>query len=312
MNLVIALMVTRQFLPKSRIRDVVSGYQDQSDDAFERMFERDKHDLRELGIGLETGTYDSFFDDEEGYRIIRDDVELPHLDLTVQESALLSVAAQVWDHLGLARESTAAVTKLKSAGVDVDNEAISFTEPTLAVRDRAFDDVWDATVAKSAIRFQYRRPRSEPSMRHVQPWAVLSWHGLWYLIGFDIDRDDTRSFRLSRVIGEVHKDDSASDYQIPADLDVQALAERIFADPGAGRAHVLARTGKAVSLRHTAVECVAVDDDTDRLTVAYWDGDQLAGQIAGLGADVFVEGPAEVRDKVISRLRSGARADDVT
>src|SRR5699024_10167517 len=143
MNLVIALMVTRRYLTKSRIRQIVSGYHGQTDEAFDRMFERDKQELRDLGIRLETGSYDPF-GEEDGYRILRDDVELPSLDLTIQEAALLSVAAQVWDHLGLARESMSAVTKLKAAGMDADAEAFAFTGPTIAAHDRSFDAIWDA------------------------------------------------------------------------------------------------------------------------------------------------------------------------
>jgi proteasome accessory factor B len=80
-NLVICLLSTRQFLSAERIRDAVPGYEASdgskaTDEAFKRMFERDKAELRELGVPLETGR-NSHFDSEEGYRIRRGDYELP-------------------------------------------------------------------------------------------------------------------------------------------------------------------------------------------------------------------------------------------
>src|SRR5699024_3201355 len=96
------------------------------------------------------------------------------LDLTIDEAALLNVAAQVWDHLGLARESTSAVAKLKAAGVDADTEGFAITEPTIAARDRSFDDIWDAVTRCRPIRFEYWRPRPRdyPQSAAVGP-AVL-------------------------------------------------------------------------------------------------------------------------------------------
>src|SRR4028119_437364 len=96
MNLVIALLVTRQYLTKERIRTVVEGYHRQSDEAFERMFERDKEELREIGIEIEVGNFEELFDDEPGYRIRRDAFELPDIHLEPDEAAVVGLAARVW------------------------------------------------------------------------------------------------------------------------------------------------------------------------------------------------------------------------
>lgn len=311
MNLIIALMVTRQFLPKSRIRDVVSGYAGQSDEAFERMFERDKRELRELGIVLESGTYDAVFDDEEGYRIRRDDVELPGIDLSVQETALLSLAAHVWDHMGMAAETTSAVAKLKAAGVTIDTDAFAFTKPSLAAAEPGFDAVWNAVTERRPIRFEYRRPRSRPGLRHVQPWAIVSWHGRWYLIAHDTDRGDTRWFRLSRITGPVESDGPARGYRIPDDIDVQDLASTMFAGTPPNTAQVLIRKGRGVGLRRAAEETEQASADTDRLTIRYWDAVEIASDIASLAEDAYVEEPDEVRQQVIHLLRAGVDADDI-
>ena len=71
LNLTIALLATRRFLSREEIRAMVPGYSEH-DEAFERAFERDKDDLREMGIPIETGSNSAVFDDEPGYRIRRD------------------------------------------------------------------------------------------------------------------------------------------------------------------------------------------------------------------------------------------------
>ena len=71
LNLVICLLYTRRPLTRAQIRTSVAAYAaTTSDEAFERMFERDKEELRELGIPLVTEQIDTLFEDEPGYRIL--------------------------------------------------------------------------------------------------------------------------------------------------------------------------------------------------------------------------------------------------
>ena len=67
-NLTIALLASKRYLTKSEIFRTVEGYEG-APEAMERMFERDKDDLRSLGIVIELGTFDPLFEDEAGYRI---------------------------------------------------------------------------------------------------------------------------------------------------------------------------------------------------------------------------------------------------
>ena len=135
MNLFITLLVSRQYLPKEKIREAVEGYRGQNDQAFDRMFERDKDELRELGITVETGSNDKFFEDDIGYRIKRDEVELPDIELTREQSAVVGLAAQVWEHAGLASDSTAALVKLKAAGIEfINTDTKPFYDATAPVR----------------------------------------------------------------------------------------------------------------------------------------------------------------------------------
>ena len=89
LNLVICLLATRRHLSVQQIRQAVPGYASGSEEAFRRMFERDKEELRELGIPLETGTDSHAHEDEPGYRIARRDYELPEVVLEPDEAAAL-------------------------------------------------------------------------------------------------------------------------------------------------------------------------------------------------------------------------------
>jgi len=206
-NLVLCLLSTRQFLTAERIRTAVPGYEPddgtaRADEAFKRMFERDKAELRELGIPLETGRT-SIFDVEEGYRIARRDYELPEVSLEPDEAAAVGLAARLWQSAELADAARGALLKLRAGGVDVEPARTLDVEPRLDAAEEALHPCLDAVQAGRAVRFAYRKPNGSESDRQVEPWGVVSWRGRWYLVGHDRDRGAPRCFRLSRVLGAV-------------------------------------------------------------------------------------------------------------
>jgi proteasome accessory factor B len=203
-NLVLALLSTRQFLSAERIRTTVAGYEEaRTDDAFYRMFERDKAELRELGVPLETGKQ-SVFDVVDGYRIARGDYELAAIDLAPDEATAVALAARLWDSPQLAGAARTAMTKLRAAGVEVDPAAASEVQPRVRTTEPAFAPLLAAARAGRVVTFAHRgHPAAEARRRTVEPWGVVSYRGRWYLVGHDRDRDDVRCFRLSRIEGEV-------------------------------------------------------------------------------------------------------------
>ncbi|MGZ5368457.1 MAG: helix-turn-helix transcriptional regulator [Aeromicrobium sp.] len=308
MNLFITLLVSRQYLPKEKIREAVEGYRGQNDQAFDRMFERDKDELRELGITVETGSNDKFFEDEIGYRIKRDEVELPDIQLTREESAVVGLAAQVWEHAGLAGESTSALFKLKAAGVTVDTSVLRMVEPRLSASEPSFDTMWEAVTRRIPVTFDYQRPGAPAAKRSVQPWGVISWHGRWYMAGFDTDRQEPRVFRLTRVRGDVGLADAPGSYEVPEGTDLKTLARELYPSPTLGAAVVRVRRGRGQSLRKMAESVIALDDDFDELRVDYASPWELASEIASYGRDAVAISPPDVRAEVINRLRAAAKA----
>lgn len=302
MNLVIALLVSPGYVSKDRIRHVVEGYRDHSDEAFDRMFERDKEDLRDIGVDIEVGSYDLGFGDELGYRIQRDEFELPELVLDPAEAAVIGLAARVWQHARLADHTAAALIKLKAAGLPVDPDSLSGLEPRLAASEPAFEPLWDAVVSRTPVGFSYARPGQDATPREIEPWSVLSWHGHWYVAGMDRGRAEPRLFRLSRITGNVSPAGAPGEYEVPEDTDVRAMATELF--PAADQTATLqVRPGAALGLRRRATSVLPLDDGWDELSVPYSSLSEIGGEASAHAPDVVVSGPQDLRDRVREQLR---------
>ncbi len=303
MNLIFALLASRQYLSKEQIRQSIADYRDSTQQAFERKFERDKEDLRELGIKVEMGSKDRYFEDEVGYRIPRDEAELPDLALTREEAAVLGLAAQVWEHAGLAAESTTALVKLKAAGIEVDPDVLRMAEPKLSTDEPAFDPMWDAATRRIPVAFTYQRPGQEAAVRRVQPWGIISWHDRWYLGGYDLDREAPRIFRLSRVQGDVEPTGEPGSYEVPEGTDMTKVAAALFPREPDRQAVLHVRSGRCQALRRLASSSTPVDDEHDEIEVPYASPWDLASEVASFGSDVVVVAPPEVREQVVARLQ---------
>ncbi len=309
-NLVICLLSTRQFLTAARIRDIVPGYgdDDRAHEAFQRMFERDKSDLRDLGIPLESGHNSVFDTDAEiGYRIARRDYELPEIDLAPDEAAAVGLAARLWQS-GLSSAATSALVKLRAAGVDVDTRSVLGVEPIVDATEPALAACLEAVRGGRAVRFGYRTANSgQPEPREVEPWGIVSWRGRWYLAGHDRGRQARRVFRLSRVSGPVTAFGPEGAVQVPPDLDLVATVASVTAEVPTGAATVRVRKAAGAGLRRVG-QIVENSADHDVLSLPYSDPEALAERLAGYAADVVVLAPAEVRDAVVRLLR--ARAEE--
>jgi proteasome accessory factor B len=311
-NLVICLLSTRRFLTAAQIAATVPGYEHDPEDprdheAFQRKFERDKAELRDLGVPLETGTA-SIFDSEPGYRIGRGEYALPDIHLEPEEAAAVGIAARLWQHAGLAAAASSALTKLRAAGIDVDPHATLGIEPVVRV-DPAFEPLTGAVRDRRVVTFDYRTPEDDSATtRHLQPWGVVCWRGRWYVVGHDLDRKAARCFRLSRIVGTVRRGTRPEAFEPPADLDLISYVAR-WSGPvdRSGRATVLVREGRCAGLRRYADEIVH-GDDGDQLTLRYGDAERLAAQLVGYGSDARVLDPPEVRDFVVKRLHEIAAA----
>src|SRR3954468_5057054 len=162
LNLVVCLLATRRYLTAEQIRQAVPGYPDGSE-AFKRMFERDKEELRELGIPLETG---SEGDEETGYRIQRQAYELPEIQLTPDEAAVLGLAARVWQ-----RASRAAAPPGRARGARPGGAGRAAREPRRGRLGRAAEVAGRGRGHRRGRLARHRTPGRHPRTRLPGPVA---------------------------------------------------------------------------------------------------------------------------------------------
>lgn len=318
-NLVIALLSTRGYITAEKIRSSVAGYSDNaSAEAFSRMFERDKNELRDLGIPLEVGRV-SAWDPTEGYRINRDAYSLAPVDLTPDEAAAVAVATQLWESPELITATQGALLKLRAAGVDVDPDApVAIASPAGVPGLRGSEDVLgillSAIGSRQVVQFPHRSSRAEPyATRTVEPWGVVTEKGRWYLVGHDRDRDATRTFRLSRIGPDVTPVGPAGAVTVPEGIDLRRIVAQTVTDisaaPAGGLARVWVAGGRATALRRAGRpvgERRLGERDGEVIELEIRSTDQLARDIAGYGADALVLEPQSLRDEVLARLRAHA------
>lgn len=308
LNLTIALLAGRRLLTKDQIRRAVPDYERcATEEAFERMFERDKDELRDLGIPLVTGPQDPLHGDDLGYRIDRAAYELPEVSFSSDELAVLGLAARAWQQASLSRAAGTAVLKLRATGVDPDESGLLALEPRVGAGEPAFADLWTAVRDRVPVRFPYRGPRDAAARtRSVEPWGLLSRGGRWYLVGLDRDRDAPRVFRVGRISGDVVVDGPRGSVVVPPGTDIREQLRRMDPPPPREMATVRVRAGAGLGLRRQASATTAAGPGWDLLSVPYRDVDRFAAELLGYGPTIVVIGPDAVRTAVVQRLREMA------
>ncbi|MFD7018679.1 helix-turn-helix transcriptional regulator [Streptomyces sp. NPDC059928] len=306
MNLALCLLGTRRPLSKRELRASIEAYLEAgSDDSFNRMFERDKDDLRELGLVIETVEN---IDGETGYLARRDSNRLPPVQLDAEEAAALGLAARVWQQARLAGAASGALQKLRAAGMpEADNPyEHSAIEPRIPVHEAAFEPLMLACRDRRPVVFDYRKANAvRPETRHVEPWGLECWRGHWYLAGWDRDRGAERVFRLSRITAKLRSRAGAFTAPVPDVVTVRETVESWAGETATRSARIRLRAGAGYPLRSRATSVVELGDGWAELEIPYGHG--LDAHLVEFGPDVVVLEPADLRADVIDRLRAVAK-----
>jgi proteasome accessory factor B len=292
-NLTIALLATKRYLTKSEIFRTVDGYEG-TPEAKERMFERDKDDLRGLGINIELGSFDPLFEDEAGYRITSSSYRLDLGPLDGRDVALLSLAASAWSGAALEDESTSALVKLESIGVDSDVESLSLS-PRIGATDSRFTAITDAIIRRAHISFDYISADLSINKRELQPYALRGKAGSWFLIAYDLGKSEQRTFRLDRISGEVVVAKKSGSFG-PPDVIKESLAEE---QP---LATLLLRKGRGHQFRSIA-DSITSGDEWDSAEIPIFSEPWLLSLILWHRDDVVLLEPAHLRERTIDLLR---------
>lgn len=297
-NLTIALLATKRYLTKSEIFRTVEGYEG-SAETKERMFERDKDDLRTLGIQIEVGSFDPLFADEAGYRIHSDSYQLDLGDISPTEISLLSLAAQAWEGAALADAAQSAILKLNSIGIPAESIDLPAISPKLSNSSEDLKIVTTAISQADYLHFSYLGSDLVITERTVIPFSLSTRAGLWYITAIDQDVQEVRTFRLDRIKGSLEIKENRDGFELP--VDSLGDLDRVQAPEGFATLDV--RKGKGHALRITATSVVDLGE-WDRIKVPIFGVDLLASQILWHGDDVFVHEPSELRQLVVHHLEA--------
>jgi predicted DNA-binding transcriptional regulator YafY len=307
-NLIALLLNTSRPLAPDEIRRKIPGYEG-SDVAFRRMFERDKEELRELGLPLELVGTDAW-EAEEGYRIRQERATLPDLDLTADERAALSLAAQAWQGQAVPGDPERALMKLtlasKGAGPDPKEEA--FVRASVDASQPSLAPLFDAIARRKRVTFRYRgRSGGDVQERTVDPYA-LRHRGAWYLAGLDHLRNEVRHFKLDRFAGKVEVADGRDpDFEVPVDVEAE-VPRGPWAIESSEEARVAfaPETAWWVERRTGARRGSERPDGWVEMTFPLSDREMFSSWILSFAADAVVVAPDDLRELVVARLQRAA------
>ena len=291
-NLTLALLATKRYLTKSEVFKIVAGYSG-SPETMERMFERDKDELRSLGIEIEVKGIDPLFDDEQGYLIRSETFQLSDSEFTKEELLYLTMAANLWHDSALKNDSRGALLKIKSLSGPIESNAVN----TPAVRDSddsaMLSSAFEAVDMEQKIKFGYKGKN-----RIVEPFGLYTRDGFWYLVARE--GDDIKSFKLMRIEGKFIKEGKSGAFKKPTEFNLTEFLLKSRSEKEL-QAKVLVRKEQAHALR-SKYPTENMDEEWDLMSIPYVYEQEIIETILWFGLNVIAIKPSSLRDKITSRL----------
>jgi proteasome accessory factor BC len=233
LSLVAFLMAERRPVTARDIKGSVEGYQEMSDEAFARRFYSDRAELLALGVPLHSQRDE--FTGEELYNLRSERYFLPELRLDEEELAALTTAVFLLDGQFAYAEPLRLALQNLALGRPGFVEA-SGTQERVEVRDPDYTPEMQGRLAKlenaiskqRTVKFQYWSIyKDEQEERTLNPYALLPENGSWYVIGLDLERDDIRTFRVSRIRSDIRfATRRERDFRLPEEFDIEAYRGR--------------------------------------------------------------------------------------
>ena len=234
LSLVAYLMAERRLLTARDVKSNVEGYSEMSDEAFARRFYSDRAELLALGVPLQSQRDE--FTGEELYTLRSENYFLDHLELDNDELAALQTALYLLEGQFAYAEPLRLALQNLALGREGFGEAASETAVRVEMLDPDYSAEMPGRLGKlegaiskqRTIKFPYYSiSRNRQSERTVNPYGLLSDNGSWYVIGQDLDRKDIRTFRVSRIRGDIRfATRRERDFRIPTDFDIDEYRGR--------------------------------------------------------------------------------------
>jgi len=307
LNLIIALLNTDRPYTAEEIRERIEGYGNEPNPAaFRRTFERDKEHLRTMGIPIETVTTDVFSEVPDGYIIPKSKYYLPNLDLEPDELAALRLAADAV--LGSREQAETGLLKL-SIGPDRGSRASTrvLWSADVAAQQPLLAPFSAALMERVPVAFDYRAATGRAGRRAVEVYSLINRRGHWYVVGRDRDRDDLRSFKVSRIEGDLERLDGT--YEIPADFRAEeklpAQAWEIGPDdPSDATVRFSSDVRWWAEQNLASVTSVEGPDGSLDVRLPVANLDALVSWVLELGPEVEIVTPPAARERLVEHLEA--------
>ncbi|HEY8630708.1 MAG TPA: WYL domain-containing protein, partial [Gaiellaceae bacterium] len=234
LSLVAYLMAERRLLTARDVKSNVEGYSEMSDEAFARRFYSDRAELLALGVPLQSQRDE--FTGEELYTLRSENYFLAELELEDDELAALQTALYLLEGQFAYSEPLRLALQNLALGRQGFGESTSETAVRVEMLDPDYTPEMPGRLGKlegaiskqRTIKFPYYSiSRNRQGERTVNPYGLLSDNGSWYVIGQDLDRKDIRTFRVSRIRGDIRfATRRERDFRIPNDFDIDEYRGR--------------------------------------------------------------------------------------
>lgn len=310
LSLVAFLMAERRALTARDVKSNVEGYSEMSDEAFARRFYSDRAELIALGVPLQSQRDE--FTGEELYTLRSENYFLDQLQLEEDELAALQTALFLLDGkfayaepLRLALQNLVLGRPGFAGGPTATAKRVRVTDrdytPELAGRISKLE----AAIAKQrTVKFSYWSPqRDAVDERTLNPYALRLDEGVWYVVGHDLDREEERTFRVSRIRSDIRfATRRERDFKVPPEFDVERhrVGQPWQVGPRAGIARIEVAGDTAWWVRRTLSDAGRLDDGV--FETEYASVDALAGWVLRQTGRATALAPPELRTAVLDAL----------
>ena len=294
-NLTLGLLSSKRYLTKNEIFRNVAGYNG-SPETMERMFERDKDELRGLGIEIEVGQIDPLFEDEQGYLIRSSSIQIQPEEFSKEELLLMTMAGNLWKESALSGISENALIKMASldGGIGFNSIALPLIQDE-KFNTAIFEKIIEAILQNKYLTFTYKNKE-----RIVAPYGLKNTKGFWYLIAQEKDQE-IKVFKLIRIQSEIGILNSDINFTKPKNFEIDSYLESVL-NENQREAILRIRENKVNNLRDKGAVTES-KDGWDTLQITFDDLVDFAKDILWYGDDIYVVSPADLRDEIVKNLK---------
>ncbi len=278
---------------KRQLLESVAGYaENKTQDARDRMFERDKDLLRIMGVRLEVIDGEGSDDPEATrYRLAKDAFKWPKdFELHSKHMQLLELAAKAWNHQSMSQVAKSALTRMRAFGVAGGEETLQVVSPKLFAKDPNFTPIAEAIDAGVQISFDYQKPGEQPRQRNLTPVKLRFIAKQWLLLG--LESGELKNYLLRRMVSRVRV----------TELPSKAVSAAAIAEAELDLEHYINSQRAQLELQPDSEAWYHFGAEQTIIEVPFMDRELFAEELIEFGSDVRILGPQEFADYVNSQL----------